>query len=348
MNPLISIIVPVYNASETLGETLDSLLNQSHHNIEVICINDGSLDASEGILKSYAVRDSRVRILQQENQGVSAARNTGIAQLSPDSEVVMFVDADDKLTSRACEQIASVFHQESPDVFTFGLACDPPEAETTSLKRDFEPPANKTYEPFSPDLLFKENSRPYACRTALSSDFVKREQVHFEPGIALGEDQVFYFATYPFSRKTVLSSNRLYLYRMNQDSATHQECSFARRVDQHLLALAAITRTWDKRNFRDESCMKELLLWSLEFFMLDISKLPKDSQRSAWGRFLTIMDDYLGKTERYATKFFAKRCLKNIRSTGSVEKVNLTAFYLGRLGLERSIERVLIKTGMLN
>lgn len=352
MQYLISIIVPVYNAANTIGETLDSLLAQTYQHIEVICVNDGSSDDSRDILNLYSLCDSRVKVISQSNSGVSIARNTGISHVSQDCEIIMFVDADDKLVPRACEQIAKVFSREHPDVFTFGLACDPPEVETASLKRDFAPPADKVYEPFSVSLLFKEKSRPYACRTALSYDFVKREGIRFEPGIKLGEDQVFYFTVYPFSRKTVLSSERLYLYKMNQGSATHQDCSFADRVHQHLLVLEAIVRIWDEKGFRDECCMRELLEWTFEFFMLDIGKLLPDEQMAAWSRCLTAMDFYLEAPERYARRWLTKRCLRDVRNVvagrnPSVSRSNVTAFYLMRLGLIHSLERILIKLGIV-
>lgn len=352
MQSLISIIVPVFNAADSIGKTLDSLLAQTYRHIEVICVDDGSSDDSRDILNSYSSRDSRVKAISQSNSGVSIARNTGLSHVSRNCEIIMFVDADDKLAPQACEHVAEAFSREHPDVFTFGLACDPPEAETAGLKRDFAPPANKVYVPFSADLLFKEKSRPYACRTALSHDFVKREGIRFEPGVKLGEDQIFYFEVYPFSRKTVLSSERLYLYKMNQGSATHQDCSFADRVHQHLMVLEAIVRIWDDKDFRDECCMRDLLEWTLEFFMLDIGKLAPDEQVAAWSRCLTALDFYLSETESYARKWLTRRCLRDVRNVvagkaSSVSGANVAAFYLMRLGFTHSLERVLIKLGVV-
>ena len=76
--PKISIIVPVYNVEAYLPQCLDSLINQTYGNLEIICINDGSPDGSGQILREYAARDSRVHVIKQENQGLSGARNTGL------------------------------------------------------------------------------------------------------------------------------------------------------------------------------------------------------------------------------------------------------------------------------
>ena len=75
---MISIIVPVYNTAPYLPQCLDSLVNQTYRDIEIICVNDGSTDNSPDILKAYAERDSRILVIHQENLGLSGARNKGL------------------------------------------------------------------------------------------------------------------------------------------------------------------------------------------------------------------------------------------------------------------------------
>lgn len=89
----VSIIVPVYNVEKFLPECLDSLINQTLKDIEIICINDGSKDNSLAILKNYAQKDSRIKIIDQQNQGQSVARNNGINTAV--GEYIGFVDSDD-------------------------------------------------------------------------------------------------------------------------------------------------------------------------------------------------------------------------------------------------------------
>lgn len=92
-NPLVSIIVPVFNAEKYLCRLLDSLCSQSYVNIEIIMIDDGSSDESKEIIQKYACNDTRIHYIWQENAGVSAARNTGLG--SAIGEWVSFIDADD-------------------------------------------------------------------------------------------------------------------------------------------------------------------------------------------------------------------------------------------------------------
>lgn len=97
MVPKVSIIVPIYNVEKYLARCLDSLLAQTLHDIEIMAVNDGSTDRSLDILHAYKIRDSRIKIINQENFGVSEARNAGIAKAS--GEYIAFVDPDDWIES---------------------------------------------------------------------------------------------------------------------------------------------------------------------------------------------------------------------------------------------------------
>lgn len=93
MPPLVTVIVPVYNVERYLARCLDSIVNQTYQNIEIILVNDGSTDTSGEICQRYAQNDSRIRIFTQENQGLSAARNTGLDHMN--GEYIVFIDSDD-------------------------------------------------------------------------------------------------------------------------------------------------------------------------------------------------------------------------------------------------------------
>lgn len=103
MQPLISIIVPVYNVERYLARCLDSLLNQTYRNLEIWLIDDGSKDRSSRICDEYQARDSRIRVIHKENGGVSSARNLGLDRYTGD--FLMFQDADDYLCEDAIETL---------------------------------------------------------------------------------------------------------------------------------------------------------------------------------------------------------------------------------------------------
>lgn len=91
--PLISVIVPVYNVEKYVGRCLTSITNQSYTNLEIIVVNDGSTDNSLSVCEAYAAKDNRIKLITQENRGLSGARNTGLKHYS--GEYVTFVDSDD-------------------------------------------------------------------------------------------------------------------------------------------------------------------------------------------------------------------------------------------------------------
>lgn len=113
----ISIIVPVYNVEQYLRQSLDSLVNQTYDNIEIICINDGSPDHCIDILNEYAARDSRVVVLDKKNEGVAAARNDAMKIAT--GEYFMFVDGDDWIELYTCERLICLMHEHNPDVVMY-------------------------------------------------------------------------------------------------------------------------------------------------------------------------------------------------------------------------------------
>ena len=99
---MISVIIPVYNSEDYLEKCLDSVIGQTYQDMEIICVDDGSKDTSADILRRYQHRDSRIIICRQPNQGLSGARNTGIAKAT--GEWCMFLDSDDELEHECCQK----------------------------------------------------------------------------------------------------------------------------------------------------------------------------------------------------------------------------------------------------
>ena len=112
--PRVSIVVPVYNVERYLRQCLDCLVNQTYQNVEIICVDDGSTDASSEILTEYALKNSRVRVIRQKNSGLSAARNVGFSFAT--GEYVMYVDSDDWIDVRTCEKAVFKAEEHAADL----------------------------------------------------------------------------------------------------------------------------------------------------------------------------------------------------------------------------------------
>lgn len=113
----ISIIAPVYNIERHLRKCLDSLINQTYKNIEIICVNDGSADKSLDILNEYANKDKQIVIVDKKNGGISDARNIGIAKAS--GEYMIFVDSDDCIDLETCQKSLDTVLKYSVDVVLY-------------------------------------------------------------------------------------------------------------------------------------------------------------------------------------------------------------------------------------
>ena len=110
---MVSIVVPVYNVEKYLRECVDSLLAQDFQDCEILLVNDGSTDSSPAICEEYARRDGRIRVIHQENQGLSAARNTGID--AAQGEYLLFVDSDDYLPEGALSHLHALAVEHNAD-----------------------------------------------------------------------------------------------------------------------------------------------------------------------------------------------------------------------------------------
>ena len=114
MEPLISVIVPVYKVEKYLRQCVDSILKQTYTNLEIILVDDGSPDNCPAICDEYAAKDSRVRVVHKPNGGLSDARNAGMAICQ--GEYLNFVDSDDVLPTDALEQMLLIAEKESADI----------------------------------------------------------------------------------------------------------------------------------------------------------------------------------------------------------------------------------------
>ena len=139
----ISIIVPVYNVETYLPQCLNSLIGQTYKNLEIICVNDGSTDGSLAILREYAERDGRVKIVSKENKGASVARNTALDTAT--GAYLMFVDSDDWLEPDTCELALDAMEERNVDLVMWDYI------------REFSS-SSKPKNIFKQDILFDEQA----------------------------------------------------------------------------------------------------------------------------------------------------------------------------------------------
>lgn len=208
-NPLISIIVPVYNVEKYLRQCLESLINQTYKNIEIICINDGSTDKSSEILVEFTQKDSRVKIITQEKSGVSTARNSGLKIASGD--YIMFVDSDDWTEIDACEKLVSGAQLTGTDVVLFSHYDVFPNSKNLY---DISKNCKKSYYKFDNIDDYIKNiiyAPGILCDKFYRKDFIKN--ITFISGLAQSEDMLFWFEVL-YNKPAISVLNKpLYNYR---------------------------------------------------------------------------------------------------------------------------------------
>ena len=150
--PKVSLVVAVYNLEKYIAECLDSIINQTFNDIEIICVNDGSKDNSLDILEDYSLKDSRIKIITQPNQGSGAARNTGLAEAK--GEYVQFLDGDDYFELEMVGKLYNLAKKHDADI----SAC-------SSRKVDDNGNITETRNPNSPvNLLKTPFNRPFSYK----------------------------------------------------------------------------------------------------------------------------------------------------------------------------------------
>ena len=132
--PLISIIVPVYQVKDYVGECVESLMAQTYMNLEILLVDDGSTDGSGAICDEYACGDNRIRVIHQENQGLSSARNTGLDQAK--GEYVAFVDSDDAVRPDFIEILYDLADRYQADIAACAYELGEIRATGAQIKND--------------------------------------------------------------------------------------------------------------------------------------------------------------------------------------------------------------------
>lgn len=216
----VSVIVPVYNVEEYLSECLDSLVNQTLEDIEIVCVNDGSTDGSLEILNEYETRYSNLKVISQENKGLSGARNSGLEHVCGD--YVYFIDSDDILVEDALEKMYDVSKSKSLDLLLFKLINFDDETKEKTKSSYYE---MKYLSEYVGDKVFSHKDIAeciFRLAVTIQGKLFKRqiiEGMKFEEGIIF-EDNPFFIEALFKSERVYFLDEHLYLKRVRTGSIT--------------------------------------------------------------------------------------------------------------------------------
>ena len=222
MSKKISLIIPIFNSEKYLNETIESVRNQSYKNLEIILVDDGSTDGSKKICDLNSKRDSRIKVVHQENKTTSGARNAGLSISTGD--YIMFSDSDDVLDKFACEKMYKAIEEKNAD-FIIGNYDNMDESGKIWEQPVFD--INK-YKDFK--LSIKDYDKSFyimnssVCNKIFRKTFLEKNNIKFENSLP-AEDAVF--TTYCFikSKNVYYIPEIIFHYRQRYDGSRSNRCS---------------------------------------------------------------------------------------------------------------------------
>lgn len=229
MPPILSIIVPVYNVEKTLRKCIKSIQNQTIRDIEILLVNDGSADDSLRICKEYERKDKRIIVVDQENKGVSAARNRGLEMAK--GEYIGFVDADDWIEPDMFASLIARIREEDADVCLCNFYRDPEGTASHDLSfidqdviTDKEVILEIVATMITPPRLFdrSHNIMVSVWRMLARRELLIHYRIIFPRGIPLMEDYLFVIQTLLKSRRVAIDRAAYYHYVRHSTSASHK------------------------------------------------------------------------------------------------------------------------------
>lgn len=241
VKPKLSIIVPVYNVEKYLGGCLDSLLNQTLKDIDIICVDDGSTDNSAQILKEYAEKDKRIRIITKKNGGLSSARNAGLELVT--TEFVTFVDSDDYLEPNAYE-IAISKMTDDIDFVHFGIQTVGETAEQTKKEDDeYYTIKYAGKKEITTDLMLEVDVS--SCNKVFRKSILDKYNIRFPDG--LRHEDAYFFNIYALnSRYCFYIQDKFYKYIRHEGSIMAQV--FSNKPGHSIDHLSIAVRIYDYMN----------------------------------------------------------------------------------------------------
>lgn len=255
--PLLSIIIPLYNAEKYIIETIESIYASTFVDYEVIIVNDGSTDKGAEICATKA--KGNTRILDKPNGGVSSARNLGLQ--SAHGRYITFVDADDLIAPDYLENIAKpIIEDDSVDFVQAGCRNYYSDG-SISIEQIY-----KDEKAINKKNLF-EKTRGLTFSKLFQVEVIRKHRIRFDEKIKIGEDMVFTMQYLPFVKNGVFLSETGYLYRRHNSSATKSTAPDYRREIYEYTQTARVFRAtadamgidWQTCDFRKNQCAKQML-----------------------------------------------------------------------------------------
>ncbi len=280
--PRISIIIPCYNVEKYLRQCLDSVIDQTLQDIEIICINDGSTDSTLQILEEYAQLDGRIKVISQENQGQSVARNKGLEIAT--GEFIAFIDSDDYLLSEKAFEKALKNFTNDIDFVNFEIFLNIEQGVKTKIKdKDINPK-------LSGKIKICENimsqTPVYACNKIFRKSIIDKFVLRFPEGL-LFEDCVFTYSYLAISNYGYYLNDKFYSYLIRKGSTMNSLKKNNKKGIDHIYCMKELFNFYYKNNlivsykYFFESLFIQYIKLAIKYSLLYLPQILKESLQIA-------------------------------------------------------------------
>lgn len=281
--PLVSVVVPIYNVENYLSNCLESIMKQTMKDIEIILVNDGSTDGSGEICKKYADKDNRIKYVKQRNQGVSAARNTGMDIAIGD--YILFVDSDDELNIEMIDKLYEDIEKNHADI----AVC-----KIKRVKKQEEILQEKAEKAEIYSMLQEEALKSYLTESKLEIGVWNKlfrksviENLRYYVGRKMNEDKFFAFESIMNAEKITYRDETLYYYYERDNSATTQKFD-TKWFDNIFFAEKIYEIVADKKPMLEAEARYQMLMTK---YYLILKMKRNRAENSYQHEYRSLMDD---------------------------------------------------------
>lgn len=286
---MISIIVPIYKVEKYIRQCVDSIINQTYEDIEIVLVDDGSPDNCPQICDDYAKKDSRVKVIHKENGGLMSARQAGLKAAT--GEYIGFVDGDDWIEPDMYAHFASSIEMYHPDMVLSEFYFSYPEKEGLSsqqLSKPFFRKADMEREIY-PTMLFKDKFYSFGVNPCCWSKVFKKALLEnnlytVTTKIKMGEDAAFVYPCLLEAENVAYVDKFLYHYRMNNESIT--KAYDINMEDTILIPYDILKKAFDEDKYNFSSQLNYYLLYLVN--MVIRNEANRDNKKSASQRICTF------------------------------------------------------------
>lgn len=253
MSDLISVIVPVYNAEKYLRKCIESIINQTYSNLEIILINDGSEDDSKNICDEFASKDNRIVLIHKNNEGVGRARNDGLNKAT--GKYIAFVDCDDYIEKDTIETLYNTLIKESVDCVkgNYDIITNGNMIQNNELKLDRKYDKNEIKD--FVNILLSEKVKSFLWLLLIKKECIKD---NFNEELFLYEDVNFYISFLGNINNIYVFSKVIYHYVITENSLSRDTSKMYSKIENLKLANCILKETLKRYNFDSDENLKAI------------------------------------------------------------------------------------------